>query len=117
MSVFKPGKDIQVVRLSCWLDWTCRNVDGPFIALPMIQRGSVWRPHQVIELWDSLLQGMPIGSMMVSELNEGTFVRQLGKNRSQMVTEAGGLALIDGQQRTLAMLVAWPTNVEMDRRI
>jgi hypothetical protein len=116
-TLFRTSKDIEIVLLSRWLDWACSNVDGPFIALPMIQRGSVWRPHQVIDLWDSLLQGMPIGSMMVSELKEGTSARQPGKNHRVTVSANGGLALVDGQQRTLAMLIAWSRDVEMDRRL
>ena len=116
-TLFRTSKDIEIVLLSRWLDWACNNVDGPFIALPMIQRGSVWRPHQVIDLWDSLLQGMPIGSMMVSELKEGTSARQPGKSHRVTISANGGLALVDGQQRTLAMLIAWSRDVEMDRRL
>ena len=89
-TLFRTSKDIEIVRLSRWLNWACSNVDGPFIALPMIQRGSVWRPHQVIDLWDSLLQGMPIGSMMVSELKEGTSARQPGKSHRVTVSANGG---------------------------
>ena len=115
--MFSSNSDIQIVRLADWLDWAGGKTSERFIALPMIQRGSVWRPHQIIELWDSLLQGMPIGSMMVGELKEGTPVRRPGEHRHELVEAGGGLALIDGQQRTLAMLVAWPRAVEMDRRV
>jgi hypothetical protein len=108
---------VEVVLLSNWLDWSCSADSGPFIALPMIQRGSVWRPQQVIELWDSLLRGMPVGSMMVSALKEGTPIRRPGRNASENVPKAGGLALIDGQQRSLAMLIAWSSDIEMDRRL
>ena len=117
MNEFFYTKDIEIVSLSRWLDWSCRNAPGPLIALPMIQRGSVWRPQQVIELWDSLLQGMPIGSMMVSKLRKGVSVRLPGRNYREEVRQNGGLALIDGQQRTLALLIAWSKEVEIDRRI
>ncbi len=109
--------DVRVVKLSEWLDWSSGLNNDKFVALPMIQRGSVWKPNQIIELWDSLLQGMPIGCLMVSELVPGTKVRLPGGIKSELVPAEGGLGLIDGQQRTLTLLAAWPVKVEMDRRI
>ena len=111
--------DIRIIPLADWLDWASGNNDNVFVALPMIQRGSVWKPNQIIELWDSLMQGMPIGSLMASELPPEIRVRRLGQNSSESVPPGGGLGLIDGQQRTLAILVAWQLRGDntMDRRI
>ena len=121
MSFFPPTgktKDIRVVAISDWLDWASGNNDDFVLALPMIQRGSVWRPNQIIDLWDSLLRSMPIGSMLASELDRSTPVRRIGKHESE---EAGdnALALLDGQQRTLAMLAGWnfPGSLQMDQRL
>jgi hypothetical protein len=33
--------------------------------LPSLQRGAVWRPNQIELLWDSVMRGFPIGSMVV----------------------------------------------------
>jgi hypothetical protein len=115
MSFFKS--DVRVEKLAKWLDWAGEIEKDVFVALPMIQRGSVWKPGQIIDLWDSLLQGMPIGSLMISELQPGTPVRRQGQKKSELVSAAGGLGLIDGQQRTLAMLAAWPLAIKIDRRI
>ena len=82
----------------------------------MIQRNFVWKPQQIIDLWDSLLQGMPIGSMMATELPPETFVRKPGKHEIIRVPAGGGLGLIDGQQRTLAMLAAWPLPGQVKNR-
>lgn len=111
--------DVKPVRLVQWLDWASGQQNEVFVALPMIQRGSVWKPDQIINLWDSLLQGMPIGSMMATELPEGTLVRRPCMRHSEKVPEGGGLGLIDGQQRTLAILIAWPLaeDMPMDQRI
>ena len=116
--------DIRVVKVVDWLNWSaCNwsacNSNDVFVALPMIQRGSVWKPNQIIDLWDSLLQGMPIGSLMVSELAQEMPVRRIGQSKSEKVPCGGGLGLIDGQQRTLTMLAAWPlpSGIQMDRRI
>lgn len=103
---FEEGKDIRIVTISEWLDWAAGKCKKQEIALPMIQRGFVWKPNQIIELWDTLLRGMPIGSLMVSEsMGKGT-----GLTGDRKLREGGDncLGLIDGQQRTLAMLVGWP---------
>ena len=116
MKLFKDS-NIKVVPLARWLDWAAGRDNEVFVSLPMIQRNLVWQPHQLIELWDSLLQGMPIGSLLVSELPAGTSVRQLLTNKRTALPENGGLAVLDGQQRTLAMLVAWPRPQAMDQRL
>lgn len=119
MSFFALASSVRVVSLPDWLDWAGGKDNTIFVALPMMQRGSVWKPQQIIDLWDSLLQGMPIGNMMVSELQADTMVRRPGKHASEVVPTDGALGLIDGQQRTLAMLLAWQLadGVEMDRHV
>ncbi len=115
--LFREG-NIEAVRLTQWLDWAGGQENGAFIALPMIQRGSVWKPKQIIDLWDSLLRGMPLGCFMVAPMQEGTKVRRVAGNRESIKIAGGGFGLVDGQQRTLAMLIAWPgVNNEMDRRV
>lgn len=107
-------KDIRPVEVVKWLDWAANpnsNEEGSFfLALPVIQRNSVWKPNQVIELWDSLFRGMPIGSMLARECAPGTPARRIGSNDTTLskVPEGGGLELIDGHQRMLAMLAGWP---------
>lgn len=74
----------------------------------MIQRGFVWKPSQIIKLWDTLFQELPFGALLVSELPENAkSVALLGaKSSSDLIYDR--LGLVDGQQRTLAMLVGWP---------
>lgn len=109
---FKEG--FSSPKLTEWLDWSAGEDALNFVALPMIQRGSVWKPRQIIMLWDSLLRGMPIGSLMLSHLNAvdkhgmAIRVRRVGSADLMNVPPGGGAALIDGQQRTLAMLLGWP---------
>ncbi len=52
------------------------------IEIPAVQRGLVWNAQQVGTLWDSIMQKMPIGSLM-----------------AYRDTKEGPLQLIDGQQR------------------
>jgi hypothetical protein len=103
-------------KLIEWLGWSAGEDAQNFVALPMIQRGSVWKPRQIIMLWDSLLRGMPIGGLMLSRLNavdkhgKAILVRRMGSTEPMEVPAGGGAALIDGQQRTLAMLLGWPNS-------
>src|SRR5208282_481496 len=54
---------------------TCRYWIGvPFentASLPALQRGSVWKPHQVERLWDSLTRGLPIGALILATFDAG----------------------------------------------
>jgi hypothetical protein len=57
--------------------------------LPNVQRGFVWKPSQVENLWDSLLRRFPIGAFIVDEGNEKKTM------------------LIDGQQRATSILLGF----------
>ena len=110
-------KDIEILRLEKWLDYASGINESVHVALPVIQRGSVWKPKQIIDLWDSLFRGMPMGSLMYSPMPANMLVRKVGGQVLEKA-KAGTIGLIDGQQRTLAMLIAWNQAGErMDRRI
>lgn len=118
MKLFENEKNVEVVELRQWLDWASGEDRGELLVLPMIQRGSVWRPEQIVNLWDTLLRGMPIGSLMVNSVRKGTEILLIGKkSKAAEPLERDGFSLLDGQQRTLSMLVAWPSSVSMDRRL
>lgn len=59
------------------------------VTLPSIQRGFVWKPNQVENLWDSVLRGYPIGSFLLSDNENGTY------------------DLMDGQQRATAIFLGY----------
>ncbi len=110
-------KDIEILSLEKWLDYSCGRDESVHVALPVIQRGSVWKPKQIIDLWDSLLRGMPIGSLMYSPMPADILVRKVGGKKLEKSKEKT-IGLIDGQQRTLAMLIAWhQSDGIMDQRI
>ena len=115
MSFFNPAEghqNIRVVTLRQWLDWAAGHQPEEWhVSLPMIQRGFVWKPAQIIELWDTLLQGLPIGALLVSELGQGVRHIPLTGQRTTAAACGGSLGLVDGQQRTLAMLAGWPLPV------
>lgn len=102
-------QNIRVVTLRQWLDWAAGHKPDEWqVSLPMIQRGFVWKPTQILELWDTLLQGLPIGALLISELSKGVRNIPLTKQTAMNASPGGSLGLVDGQQRTLAMLAGWP---------
>ena len=112
------NEDIKILLLEKWLDYAAGCDESVFVALPLIQRGSVWKPKQIIDLWDTLLRGMPMGSLIYSPMRSGIDVRKIGEKDMIKTPESGAIGLIDGQQRTLAMLIAWTKAGEkMDRRL
>ena len=91
--------EIKVWNVKAWIDAIQENR----VVLPMIQRGSVWKPHQFLDLWDTLLQGMPPGALMASPVGPEAKVLDL-RTRKMVLPPPNAIALLDGQQRTLAML-------------
>ena len=84
--------------------------------LPAIQREFVWRPEQVCNLFDSVMQGYPFGEFMfwrVEAQNSGQycwydFVREYHQRNNPHCPELGPIydkpltAVLDGQQRLTA---------------
>ena len=60
------------------------------IKLPVIQRGFVWKPYQIENIWDSLFRGFPIGSFLLAKTND-----------------CDDLELFDGQQRATAIALGF----------
>lgn len=64
-------------------DWQLHN-DKTQVELPSIQRGFVWKPKQVEDLWDSILRGYPIGSFLFSKSGEKLYLMD-GQQRSTSI--------------------------------
>ena len=69
--------------------------DGVY-AVPEFQRGFVWKPAQVCEFADSLVQGFPVGSILIWKSN-------IAVQRGDTDEPRQKSWLIDGQQRTTAL--------------
>ena len=80
-------------------EWTLKEISewtkaDSEVKIPAIQRGLVWKPHQVELLWDSILRQFPIGAFTLSHLHtESTDIYNL----------------IDGQQRWNAVALGYGT--------
>ena len=64
-------------------DWQLHNHKSN-VELPSIQRGFVWKPKQVEDLWDSILRGYPIGSFLFSRSGEKLYLMD-GQQRSTSI--------------------------------
>lgn len=87
--------------------------------LPAIQREFVWKPEQIIRLFDSLITGYPIGSFLfwtVEPENAKKYEfydfiqhyheRDATHNKKAALTGAGDVtAVLDGQQRLTALYI------------
>ncbi|MDD2390203.1 MAG: DUF262 domain-containing protein [Desulfobacterales bacterium] len=77
----KPNYTLQDIS-----EWAEKNT----VSLPTVQRGFVWKPSQIENLWDSLLRGYPVGAFVLSpKENNGSF------------------EMLDGQQRATAICLGF----------
>src|SRR5437588_675768 len=85
--------------------------------LPAIQREFVWKPEQVIQLFDSLLRGYPISSFLFWELTDENrnkwpayqFIEAASQGTHNQRANTDGIQqmtlVLDGQQRLTSLLV------------
>ena len=118
------NQDVAAIAISEYVAWFLdqHSPNHNLIQLPPIQRNAVWNIAQVERLWDSMLRGFPIGSVLLANRAVGQSARPLTSNQqSQATTE--GYFLLDGQQRTRALLLGFqPTAtsrlwVDLDPRL
>ncbi len=92
---------LSLERIALWYDGTTVDERSPCkidrekknlvrAGVPILQRGLVWRPHQVEMFWDSLLRGFPVGSLVLCPK-----IKDQTKKSDDDVTHH----LLDGQQR------------------
>lgn len=116
-ALFEHDRTIAGMRLLDFLRWAKKSdewlVSDPkptepdlgVLALPPVQRSAVWGPKQIVDLWDSALRGLPLGTLFVVEQHEERTVRGTGLDAKSEVVKVGGWDLLDGQQRTRALLL------------
>jgi len=89
------------------------NVDGGYF-LPAIQRKFVWSDKKIVALFDSVMRGYPIGSLLIwktkQKLSKRKFVDIFTKdiNPRTLFTPADEIEkhlVLDGQQRLQALLI------------
>ena len=91
---------------SWWLPHQLETVCNIIAALPPLQRSFVWKTDQVENLWDSITQEFPIGSLLLSKINDPD------KQKTVLGKQADGYHtpthfLLDGQQRVTSIAMGF----------
>ncbi|WP_062465692.1 DUF262 domain-containing protein [Demequina maris] len=90
------------------------------LILPAIQREYVWRPDQIVRLFDSLMRGYPIGSFLSWKVNPDTvrqfrfygFMKDFNEHSNRhnpgvdILPGQSAVAVLDGQQRLTSLNIA-----------
>ena len=106
--MYKPGGTIENLM---------KKVAENEYILPAIQREFVWKPEQICQLFDSLLQGYPFGTFLFWKIEPDNrhkyqfydFVREYHQRDNPHceqlndLPEKGFVAVLDGQQRITAL--------------
>jgi len=101
------------------LDVMLRDIDEGRIRIPKFQRPYVWTPQMMRELFQSVLSGYPIGSLLLWEPRDAD-VPSLGNigpiKTPEKVSNAGISFVLDGHQRlaTLYGVLRLPDTSDMD---
>ena len=110
---------VAALPIGVYLDWASSG-PGTYsrdLAMPPIQRGFVWKARQIQDIWDSLLRGMPIGAVMVKGFYAGQLGGEVASQRVLSPSLQAGYHLIDGQQRTLSMLLGFPQESPAEHKL
>jgi len=107
MKLFSNG-EIDFKPLTEYVNWfmNTNHQQHNLIQLPPIQRNAVWNSQQVEKLWDSILRGFPIGSFLLAPRAKGNVTRTIDSSH-QFISRDDGYFLLDGQQRTRAILLGF----------
>lgn len=85
---------IYLKEIAQWFDGKLSE-DGILAEVPILQRGLVWNQSQIELLWDSILRGIPIGSLVLCKISEEIKKQSKSENASHFI--------LDGQQRCNAI--------------
>lgn len=97
---------LKLKQIASWQVDGIENDSSITASVPSLQRGAVWEPQQIEMLWDSIMRGFPIGSIVIAKKIEGQ-----NNQRSPTQTVAAHIIketshhILDGQQRCNA--IAW----------
>ena len=110
----RSTSNVELLKVSTIAAWVLPRTPSapaptPLAVLPLLQRGLAWKPEKVERLWDSLVRGFPVGSLLVSPYRDRP---DLGAKKSAL---QGNLLpdadrdwhLLDGQQRATAIALGF----------
>ena len=104
IDLFQNNKTVTPITITDYIDWVDNSNDyDEVLVLPPIQRGFVWKPKQIQDLWDSMLRDMPIGCVMLQKFDKNEKILIGDIRREVIESTKPGYFLMDGQQRSLAI--------------
>lgn len=109
MDLMLKQDNYHVLTIEQIASWAGIEVSPPpeiVARVPSLQRGEVWEPQQIELLWDSLLRGFPIGSVVVCKHLHSN----LQSDRKQKFAESSvtpNRHILDGQQRINAIALGF----------
>lgn len=98
--LLKKIKEIYEMRLS-------NAADGKSLIIPHFQRGLVWTPKQITDLWDSISKGYPLGVFMCLPAS----------NHTDQGKSSQGHYLMDGQQRCNAICIGVDDGIKNSQQL
>lgn len=114
IELFKDKKldEINIFQLAHEIN----NSKNSIIKLPSFQRDAVWEEKKIELLWDSILRGFPIGTLLLCKANEYSNSNLKVKNLQSSLREKAhdliemskdDLLIIDGQQRAISIALGF----------
>lgn len=100
---------LDVERLARWA-WDGR------IRIPHFQRPLRWQRDDVIKLFDSIVRGYPVGSLLLWHRSARAEILQLGALRISADKTTDALWVVDGQQRIISLANALHPDGQSDDR-
>jgi hypothetical protein len=94
---------IPINEIACWPKGE-KSTEGVLGEVPVLQRGLVWDQAQIELLWDSILRGIPIGSIVLSEITDS--IKDQKKGKELKLSDATHF-ILDGQQRCNAITMGF----------
>jgi hypothetical protein len=85
-------------------DLVAKILEGQ-VRIPVFQRGLAWDRDDVIELFDSIYRGFPIGSLLLQERPAEAAEVRVGPLTLMGAERSDALWVVDGQQRLTALAV------------
>lgn len=76
------------------------------LRIPAFQRPPRWRSRHVIDLFDSIAQGFPVGTLLFAQRLEPSGTVTLGRFMVEAPERHDALVVVDGQQRVSALVGA-----------
>jgi hypothetical protein len=111
--MFEGDQRVKGVKLVEFIRWARESFEwkdghppptNGVLALPPIQRNAAWGPRQVVDVWDSVLRGLPLGTFMLQLRKPGQWGLRMGAD-ARKESLPPGWDLLDGQQRLRSLLL------------